>query len=158
MKNYRIKALTLALILATGVSNAQQSSLLHEQDNNKPRLFTQLPSRIPVETAELEKLISNNQETGKDAALDLTGKGSATFAGKVVSTASKYDNSIRSIVIRSSSFNGATFSLSALADENGNIRYTGRIISFKHGDVYELESQDNQYVLVKKDFNRLVQE
>ncbi|RYY60902.1 MAG: hypothetical protein EOO05_08295 [Chitinophagaceae bacterium] len=158
MKNYRIHLLTLTFLLAAGIAQAQKQSLINEPDLNKPKLFAQLPARIPVEVADLEKLISNNPETGKDATLDLNGKGSATFAGKVVSTASKYGNSIRSIVIRSTSFNGATFSLSATQKEDGTIHYTGRIISFKHGDLYELQSENNQYFLVKKNYYELVAE
>ena len=158
MKNYRIHALTLSFILIAGFAQAQKNQLNREPANNRPRLFAQMPDRIPVSVTDLEKLISNNPETGKDAALDLGSKGSPVFAGKVVSTASKYGNSIRSIVIRSTSFNGATFSLSAAKQDDGSTRYTGRIISFKHGDLYELQSENNQYYLVKKNFYELVNE
>lgn len=158
MKNYRIHALTLAFILAAGISNAQQSSLAPARTATKPELFTQLPSRIPVTATDLETLISSNTETGRDASQSLSGKNTATFAGQVVSTASQHDNRVRSIVIRSSYFNGASFSLTAVTDEDGNVKYQGRIVSFKHGDVYELELNDNQYVLVKKDIRRLLQD
>ncbi|MET0637030.1 MAG: hypothetical protein ABWZ25_13455 [Chitinophagaceae bacterium] len=158
MKNLRIHALTFLCIMIATFTSAQKTIELKEPDPNKPKLFAQLPSRIPVEIADLEKLIHSNPETGKTASLDLTGKGSATFAGKVVSTASKYNNSIRSIVIRSTSFNGATFSLSAITKEDGTTEYAGRIISFKHADLYELQLEGKQYFLIKKNFNELVNE
>lgn len=158
MKNLKLQGLTLSFVLMSMIGQAQKENHSIDPDRNKPKLFTQLPDRIPITQQDLEALIQNNPETGKDVAVDLTGKGSATFAGKVVSTATKYGNSIRSIVIRSNSFNGATFSLSAIRNEEGKTVYTGRIISFKHGDLYELQPSGDQYVLVKRSFTELVNE
>jgi hypothetical protein len=61
-------------------------------------------------------------------------------------------------VIRSGNFNGATLTLSSSAQTNGAVRFTGRIISFQHGDVYELQNQNNQYILIKKNFYDLINE
>ena len=156
MKNLRLQGLTLSFMLFAFFAQAQKETRTIDPDRNKPKLFSQLPDRIVMSIPDLESLIRNNPETGKDVAVDLAGKGSATFAGKVVSTASKYGNSIRSIVIRSTAFNGATFSLSAVTNEDGKTVYTGRIISFKHGDLYELQPSGDEYVLVKRNFSELV--
>jgi len=157
MKRLKLTCFTISLILLTLVSQAQKT-LHREPDVNKPKLFTNLPERIAIQVSELEKLITNNTATGKDVAVDMKGKGSATFAGKVVATASKYGDTIRSIVIRSTSFQGATFSLSAITQPDGKVTYTGRIMSFKHGDVYELEQSGEEYFLVRKNFYDLINE
>jgi len=158
MTNLKLQGLTLSFVLLTFISQAQKHVALNEPDRNKPRLFAQLPDRIPVSVADLDQLIGNNTETGKEVAVDLAGKGSATFAGKVVSTASKYNNTIRSIVIRSTTFNGATLSLSSTIQPDGTTKYSGRIISFKHSDLYELQQEGDQYIFVKRDFYELVNE
>jgi hypothetical protein len=38
------------------------------------------------------------------------------------------------VVIRSEVFNGARLTVSKITNPDGSIRYSGRIISFKHGD------------------------
>jgi hypothetical protein len=80
------------------------------------------------------------------------------FAGDVVSTINKYANSMQSVVVRSNNFNGASLSVTKIIAVDGKVSYVGRIISFKHGDVYELQSQNNELVLVKRKFNDLVNE
>jgi hypothetical protein len=68
------------------------------------------------------------------------------------------ENNIHSVVIRSRNFNGATLTLSSSAQPNGTVKFTGRIISFQHGDLYELQNQNNQYILIKKNFYDLINE
>ena len=51
---------------------------------------------------------------------------------------------------------GAALSFSKLMKEDGSISYIGRIISFQHGDAYEIILENGQYFFVKKDFYDLV--
>jgi hypothetical protein len=41
---------------------------------------------------------------------------------------------------------------------DGTTKYTGRIISIRHGDLYQLIQEDAGWVLVKKNFYDLINE
>ena len=144
----------ICLMLFCSAVSAQNVVPVNEPDLNKPKLFTNLPDKIPVDISTLQTLIST--ETGKAASLRLTTNGSISFTGQVVSRAD--DQSIHSVVIRSGNFNGATLTLSSSAQPNGAVKFTGRIISMQHADLYELQYANNQYILIKKNFYDLINE
>jgi hypothetical protein len=154
MRNLLQQGLCLLLILACATSYGQNTIPVNEQDQNKPRLFTTLPDKVPVDINTLQTLI--NAEAGKTVSLRLGSNELSSFTGQVVSKAD--DNTIHSVVIRSANFNGATLTLSSSAQPNGTVKFTGRIISLKHGDAYELQNQNNQYLLIKKNFYDLINE
>jgi hypothetical protein len=145
------------LLIGAVSANAQETAPLTEPNYKKPQLFTSLPENIKVNVDNLKVLLKSS--TGDAVASDL-GDGSAfDFNGQVVSTATKHNNTIKSVVIRSSNYNGASLTISQLTNEDGSISYTGRIISFNHGDVFELQKQpDGNYAFVKKKFYDLVNE
>jgi hypothetical protein len=156
MKHLRLPGLCLLLSFICATTFAQKSIPVNEPDMNKPKLFINLPDKIPVDISDLQSLL--NAENGKAATLKL-GKNTNTttnFNGKVVSIATT-DN-MHSVVIRSDNFNGATFTLSSFTQPNGTVKFTGRIISFTHGDMYELQNQNDQYILIKKNFYDVVNE
>lgn len=153
-----LKPLCAAILLFIGAvsAKAQETAPLSEPDYKKAKLFSSLPENIKVSLNNLKELLKLNN--GEAANSDL-GEGIAfTFNGQVVSTASKYNNTIKSVVIRSSNFNGARLTFTQIINEDGTIRYTGRIISFEHGDVYELQQVEDRYEFVKKKFHDLVNE
>jgi hypothetical protein len=76
----------------------------------------------------------------------------------VSSVANKFENTLQSVVIRSTNFPGAALSFSKLTKEDGTISYVGRIISFQHGDAYEITMENGQYFFIKKGFYDLVNE
>jgi hypothetical protein len=141
---------------ATGF--AQNRAAINEPDYNKPALFANFPDKIPVTIDELKSLFSNDAARGKDAAISFADRKLPGFNGKLVSIASKYNNSIRSVVIRSTHFNGATLTLSSSTTTDGAASYTGRIISFQHGDLFVLQKENEQYFLIKKKFHELINE
>jgi hypothetical protein len=156
MKHLRLPGLCLLLSFFCATTFAQKSIPVNEPDMNKPKLFTNLPDKIPVDISNLQSLL--NAENGKAATLKL-GQNTNTmtnFNGKVVSIADA-DN-IHSVVIRSDNFNGATLTLSSSTQPNGTVKFTGRIISFAHGDMYELQNQNDQYILIKKNYYDVVNE
>lgn len=155
MKHLLLPGLCLSLLLCCADLPAQNKIPLNEPDTNKPALFTNLPDKIPVTIDDLQNLLK--LETGKDANLRLGQSNASGFQGKVVSKADTYNN-IHSVVIRSSNFNGATLTLSSFTHPNGTVKFTGRIISFQHRDLYELQNQNDQYILIKKNFYDLVAE
>ena len=154
MKYLCLPGLCLLLFFTCATTYAQNTIPVNEPDQNKPKLFTNLPDKIPVDIITLQSLL--NAETGKDVSLKLGQNAMSHFSGKVVSKAD--DNIIHSVVIRSDNFNGATFTLSSSAQPNGTVKFTGRIISFRHADLYELKNQNDQYILIKKNFYDLINE
>lgn len=167
MNNLKLSGICLSFILFCFSAAAQDQKTklpLNEPDYNKPRLFNDLPEKITVDIAELDNVLSGNEVAGRSVDIKFADKKLAAFSGTVVSRSNKEqnksanNNTVNSIVIRSTNFNGATLTLSSSTQTDGTVKYTGRIISFKHGDLYELEKINGQYTLVKKNFYELVNE
>ena len=156
MKYLQLPGICLSLLLISSALSAQNDLPINEPDLNKPKLFTSLPERIPVHVLDLQGLL--NASTGKEVSLLLEKNTATSFNGKVVSVVSKYNNSIRSVVIRSANFNGATFTLSSSVQPDKTIAFTGRIISPQNGDIYILQKNNDQYLLIKKNYHDLVHE
>lgn len=151
--------IVLALCCVGITSNAQDNKEfvpVNEPDVNKPKLFNALPSQIPVSISS----INNAERRSKSGTVQLVAgkKMPVTFNGTVISTTSKYDGAIETIIVKLADYEGATLTLSTLTDKEGNKTYTGRIISMTHGDVYELQKINEEYQFVKKDFNLFVHE
>ncbi len=157
MKNLRTIALCVTIPLVSLYSSAQTNSIpINEPNPNKPTMFQSMPDNFPVNVDNITSLFS--AETGRTVTLNLSDVVSFRFDGQVVSSVSKYNNTIQSVVVRSANFNGAVLTISRISDENGNISYTGRIISMQHGDLFELKNINNQLVMVKRKFNEVVNE
>ena len=153
MKNLKIHVLCMTFIFCCIITSAQKT-IINEPVLNKPKLFQNLPGDIQIKPVQLEGVL--DYQVGQTVNINL-GPG-FHFHGQVVSTASKYENSIQSIVIASTNYNGARLTLSKLTNPDESVTYTGRIISFQHGDLFELTNRGNQYYLVKKKFYDLVNE
>lgn len=157
MKNIRTILLCACTSLCSLFVSAQSNKVpVNEPDYNKPRLFDDLPSRIPVGIDDLKSIM--NASAGQNASLKLSSDSPLQFNGEVVSVSTKYDNKIQSIVMRSANFNGATLTVSRIMNNDGSYKFTGRIISFQHGDLFELKNEAGSYVLVKKNYYELVNE
>ena len=155
MNHLRLMGIALSLLLCSTYISAQEKIPLNEPDNNRPRLFTNLPTSFSVDAKALSALFSDDVTVGKEVRLSLVNYESP-FIGKVVSATSKYENSVKSVVIRLSNFNGAALTLSSSTNPDGTVSFAGRIVSFKHGDTYELQQKGGLYMLTKKSFNELV--
>lgn len=157
MKNLRTTALCVCAMLYSICSFAQQGKApVNEPNQNKPRLFDNLPERIPVTIDDLDQLLT--AEVGRKTSLRSSNSNTVHFDGEVVSATSKYNNTMNSVVMRSSNFNGATFSLTKTISADGTVSFVGRIISFQHSDIYELQNQSGQLTLVKRNFYDLINE
>jgi hypothetical protein len=158
--NYRAyTGLVLIALLFTTLATAQYKDhvRLNEPDLNRPRLFDKLPAEIPVSVAELNKLLSGETTAGRSANIGSDAEAKLSpFKGTIMSSAK--DHQMRSVVIRSEAFNGATLTISSSTNADGTVTYRGRIISFKHGDAYDLQQRDGQYYFVKKSFYEMVYE
>jgi len=121
---------------------------------NRPSLFQNLPEKISCRINDLSSLLES--EIGKTISFSFTG--TLNFQGVVSSVASKFDNTLQSVVVRSTNFPGAALSFSKITKEDGTFSYVGRILSFQHGDAYEISQENGQYFFVKKGFYDLVNE
>ncbi len=157
MKSLRTSVLCAVMALTAMGSSAQEKTNvpINEPDYNKPKLFTNLPEKIQLSTDAIGNLFTTT--LGRSASITLTDDTQLRFDGEVVSSGYKSPQ-VQTVVIRSTNYNGATFSLTRITNSDGSVTYRGRIISFKHGDLFELEYQQGQYVLVKKNFYDLVNE
>ena len=158
MKNLRTIAACISIPLFSLCSSAQTGKTVpvNEPNYNKTKLFQGLPENIPVSMENINDLF--NGEIGSSISLNLSNDESFRFTGDVISVVSKYENTIQSVVVRSTNYSGARLTVSKITDAKGNISYTGRIISMQHGDLFELKNVDNQLVLVKRKFHDLVNE
>ena len=153
MKNLVKGIICLSLFLICQLSNAQTPPV-REPDMNRPSLFQNLPNKISCRINDLSALLES--ETGKPVSFSFVNN--LNFQGVVSSVASKSDNTLNSVVIRSTNFPSAALSFSRIKKEDGTFSYVGRIISFQHGDAYEISLENGQYYFVKKGFYDLVNE
>jgi len=153
MKNLVKGIICLSLFVICQQSNAQTPPL-REPDMNRPSLFQNLPNKISCRINDLSALLES--ETGKLVSFSFVNN--LNFQGVVSSVASKSDNTLNSVVIRSTNFPSAALSFSRIKKEDGTFSYVGRIISFQHGDAYEISLENGQYYFVKKGFYDLVNE
>src|SRR5919109_482126 len=100
MKYLKISGLALLFLILIIKVPAQQTATINEPDLNKPTLFDSFPDKIPVDINELKSFFSNEAAKGADVQLKFIDKKLPGFAGKIVSTSSKYNNTLRSVVIR----------------------------------------------------------
>ena len=153
MKNLVKGFICLPLLFICLQSNAQKPPV-REPDMNRPTLFQNLPNKISCRINDLSALLQS--EIGKPVSFSLVDN--LNFEGVVSSVASKPDNRLNSVVIRSTNFPGAVLSFSRITKEDGTYSYVGRIISFQYGDGYEINQENGQYYFVKKGFYDLVNE
>lgn len=157
MKNLRTSLLCVLAMLSALFTVAQDNKIpINEPDHNKPRLFDALPSRIPVDVSELNALL--DAPMGRTASIALGEETGIRFNGEVVSVATQPDDQVRSVVVRSQNYNGARLTLSRITKADGTVSFVGRIISFQHGDLYELKNESGKMVLIKRNYYELVNE
>lgn len=137
-------------------SAAQETVPVNLPDYDRPKLFQLLPDTILVEPGTLTSLL--NKQEGNIVSSQLASGGSFIFEGRVASVTNKYDNSIQTVVILSTNYEGASLIFSRVILENGIVLYRGRIISFRHGDMFELSKKEENFILIKKDFYAVVNE
>jgi hypothetical protein len=153
MKNL-VKGIVCLSIFFVCIKTNAQTPPVREPDMNRPSLFQNLPEKISCRINDLSSLLES--EIGKTISFSFTGN--LNFQGVVSSVASKFDNTLQSVVVRSTNFPGAALSFSKITKEDGTFSYVGRILSFQHGDAYEISQENGQYFFVKKGFYDLVNE
>ena len=157
MKFLKTSALGVLLSVCMLQVAAQQDTKklpISQYDFNKPKLFKELPDRINVPLKNFDNVF--DFEVGKS--VDLPFSSNFQFTGTVVSKAEDVASNVKSIVIKSTDKVGATLALSRMINPDNTITYRGRIMSFKHGDAYEIANENGSYYLVKKGLYDLYEE
>jgi hypothetical protein len=153
MKNQKAGILSLLFSFFSLFIYAQNLPV-REPDRNRPLLFSQMPDKMSISAASLENLLQ--YETSRQISLHLSTD--IVFQGTVSSVSAKHEPGVSSVVIRSDNFHGATLTVSRLSRTNGTSYFIGRIISFQHGDGYEITLENGQYYFIKKGFYDMVNE
>lgn len=162
MKNPSAVVYCLCCILLSVCSQAQTNAKtlpipLNEPNYNKPKLFQNLPDTIPMDVATLNNLFRTDE--GKSVNVNLGKKESAfQFEGSVLSKETDNNNNVNAVVVRSSNYNGACFTITKVANTDKTEHYVGRIVNFQYGDLYELKLVNNTYQLIKRNFYELINE
>lgn len=154
MKNQLYGAICLLLLCNSIKISAQKKLPVREPDTNRPSLFKNLPSRINCNISNLESLLES--PIGRKVSIRITDE--ILFQGIISSVSSQENNSLKSIVIKSSNIQGAALTFSKVTKDDGSFYFSGRIISFQHEDGYEITNEKGEYSFVKKKFYDMVSE
>jgi hypothetical protein len=159
MKNLRTSMLCVCLSFI-GLTGFAQTSAdvppVREPDYNKPKLFASLPDHIHVTSDFFNTIFATALGTQVDMVIGDNNQ--MRLTGEVISVVSKNQNSVKTIIIRSSNFNGARFFVTKVTSQEGVISYTGRLLSKEHGDVYEIKYSNDGIALVKTSYPNAVTE
>ena len=156
MKNLCTIAMCVLLVTSGIAVNAQNRIPLNEPDLNKPMLFRNLPDKIALNAAELESYFTTH--VGSNTQLSLASDLNQKFEGNLVSRSERGSDGFQTAIVRSTNFSGARLTVTRRQNDDGTVSYLGRIISFQHGDIYELQNMQGQMFLVKKNFYDLINE
>lgn len=154
MKNTSTLVISTIFSCITILAQAQDKSIpINEPNYNKPKLFQNLPDRLAVDASTLENLFSLG--VNHAASINMAG---IQFQGNVSSKSSTDVSQSSTIIIGLTNYPGANFTLTKTSKPDGTNNYAGRIISFQHGDLFELQNQKGNWVLVKRNYYELINE
>jgi hypothetical protein len=120
----------------------------------KPAQFASLPDRISCSPSDLNSAFS----VVSDQPVRFSFSNDFTFTGTVISNVYKYSN-LQTVIIKSSLFGDAIFSLSKITNKDNSINYVGRIINKKYFDGYQLKKDaSNNYQFVKIETDKVIQD
>src|SRR5690606_7053091 len=125
----------------------QQAAVSEKSDYVKPRIFAGLPQKLQLNVPMLEGML--NDEVGKKVHFAL-GHG-YQFQGVVVSKSDAADKHTRTVVVTATTRPDVTFTYTRNTNADGHYSYLGRMLSFKHGDAFEITEESRQVVIVKKE-------
>lgn len=145
-------ALSVFFILSSHAAMAQPG-ISSEARTAKSRLFDDLPSRLNFRLLDVKTVFS------LPIGAEFNGfiADGFHFRGTVVSR-SKDGQPYQTIVLQSINRKGAAFTLTKRNTESGTLKYSGRIVSFKNADAFDVVEQDGSYTLVKRNVEDIVTE
>lgn len=156
MKNLRISLLCVFTLYSLYASAQNQGLRASGLNANRPKLFHSVPEKISINTNNLNNLL--NTPVGQTVNINLSNNSTFQFEGNVVSASDEKESNIQTVIIQSTNYNGARLTLSKIRNSDGTTSYSGRILSFQHGDLLEIKNQDGHYILVKRKLNEIINE
>lgn len=144
---YFAKAIMLFAMLTCLYSSKAQNT------TPRPNLFDAFSNTINCSTSELERVFTIAE--GNAVQLSF---GNFVFQGTVSASVNRYAN-LKNVLIRSSNFNGALFSISKRINDDNSVIYVGRIIHSQYADGYQLKiDASGNYFLNKIKLDDLIQD
>ena len=150
----KLKALAFCVFLSTICLqlSAQTNIPLNEPDYNKPKIFSDLPQQMILQTTEAEHSFTLRE--GEIAKIQLSQQ--FVFDGTVISNGG--NKITKTILIRIPARNNAILSLSRTATPDGIVSWSGRIMSRNNGDAFEIKKENGQYIFNKINLYDLISE
>jgi len=153
MKTLKTAALCALLTFCITTASAQLHASTKETVR-KPRLFYDLPQRMALNKQSLAPLLQ--KEIGENVSVPMAG--SFTFTGRVVSKSDASETRSKTVVIKSADRPGAALTITGIANGDGTYRYSGRMLSLRHSDAYEMVEEAGELQLQKTELSDLVSE
>ena len=154
MKVRNAVALMAFCVACTIQASSQEIVPLNEVNHHKPRLFADLPEKATLHIHDLENLLSLNVGTKVSATIAKN----VSIMGTIVSKSNPADKSVQSVVVRSLTRQGTTFTFTRVTAEDGTVSYLGRMLNRASGDALEITKEANGYVLRKQEVARIINE
>jgi hypothetical protein len=154
MKTVKTVAFAFLFGLSSQLLMAQNRIPVNEPNYNKPTLFKELPHKMVLTISDLEPLFDISNGTAVIAKLTKDFQ----FKGTIVSKSGDAKSAVRSVIISSATHRSAVLNFTKITNQDGSFVYQGRILSMESIDAYEILKEDNQYVLVKKNYYEMVRE
>lgn len=146
--------LFVCVLRATAQANTLSRDAISNSTSRKQELFHDLPKRMSVNQQLLAPLLQ--KELGAPVRVSLASGFELT--GIVVSKSDAAEERYKTVVIRATNRPGATFAITGVRKNDGSYRYSGRMLSLKSSDAYELVEEKEGFVLQKRDASELVTE
>lgn len=121
------------------------SAFSQQTSNPKPALFANFPTNLAISELSLQNIMLLQ----RDASTTLQFGNGFNFPGNVLRNETQPGN-VKTVTIRSSSFDNAIFQLSVFEDERGILNYTGRIMNVRAADGYVLQKTTSDTYELKK--------
>ena len=151
-----IRLIYIICLFSSFSLQAQEKAPLREPDQNKPKLFNQLPASMQVNKQDLLNILTPAAKKGQEIMLPLS-SGRSPFSGRIA-YAFQDEQQTRTVTVQSTNFNGAVLTLSSVTNADGTVSFTGRIFSYQHGDAFELQEKNSQYTWIKKNLYEMMTE
>src|SRR5215218_1634169 len=153
MKPLKASAVIALLTVCYLYSPAQGTTPpVNEPDYNKPKLFSDLPDNLNLRLADMEALLN----LPEGAQVNATIANGLTLVGTVVSKSDPADASSKTVVIKSLTRQGATFTFTRIKNDGGSFSYIGRMLSKGSGDALVIAKEGAGYVIRKKGYYEII--
>jgi hypothetical protein len=154
--NYRKNCALLGFLLLCLLQASAQGDIppLNKPNYSKARIFDDLPERMPLRITEFEKLLDLPVGTKVNASVNKE----FSIIGNIVSKSNGADPNVKSVVIKAINRQGSIFTFTRIADANGVVSYSGRMLNRAGGDALEIAKEGNGYIIRKKGIYDLMNE